>query len=236
MNSVGIATHNGELFIKDQVLSILTQLNENDEIIISDDGSTDKTIEILLSLKDERIHILNYKQPIKSKHTHSYVCKNFENAIRNAKGDIIFLADQDDWWMPNKVEVCLRAIKENTLVVHQAEFCDANLNFNGRLMYKNEFVFKNFLSIRRGKYYGCTLAFRRELLKNILPFPKQLMLHDHWIGCMAELTGTVFYEKQPLMKYRLHGANTSKSQSKKSLFFKIYYRIYMGISLFFNKR
>lgn len=65
-------------------------------------------------------------------------------------------------------------------------------------MYKEKFVFKNYLSLRSGKYYGCTLAFRKELAKTILPFPKHLVLHDHWIGCMAELTGNVYYEKHLL--------------------------------------
>lgn len=231
MISVCIATHNGAHFIKEQIGSILCQLGINDEIIISDDGSTDNTIDILLAFNDKRIKIHFYKQPVKSKHSHTYVCRNFENALRYAKGEYIFLADQDDWWMPDKVEKCVAALTNNILVVHQAEVCDRSLNFKGILMYKNNFVFKNYLSLRRGKYYGCTLAFRKELLDYVLPFPMKLILHDQWIGCMAELKGDVYYERVPLIKYRLHGDNTSGGPSPNSLFFQIWYRIYMFIHL-----
>ena len=227
MISVCIATHNGAHYIKEQIESVLCQLGPKDEIIISDDGSNDKTIEILLAFNDKRIIICSFKQPKKSKHSHIYVCKNFENALKHAKGDYIFLADQDDFWMPNKVEKCLEALKTHTLVVHRAEICDGELNPTGRLMYKDEFVFKNYLALKRGKYYGCTIAFRKELLKWILPFPSELILHDQWIGCMAELTGNVYYEREPLMKYRWHGNNTSGGASPHSHWFQVKYRLYM---------
>lgn len=235
MISVCIATHNGAHYIKEQIESILCQLGTNDEIIISDDGSNDKTIDILLALNDKRIIIFSFKQPIKSKHSHTYVCKNFENALKHAKGDYIFLADQDDWWMPNKVMKCLEDLKKYTLVVHQAEICNEDLKPKELLMYRDKFVFKNYLSLKVGKYYGCTLAFRRELMKYIFPFPDRLVLHDQWIGCMAELTGSVFYEKEALIRYRQHGNNTSGGPSTNSLWFKIGYRLYMFVNLVLRK-
>lgn len=147
MISVCIATHNGAHYIKEQIGSILCQLGINDEIIISDDGSTDNTIDILLAFNDKRIKIHFYKQPVKSKHSHTYVCRNFENALRYAKGEYIFLADQDDWWMPNKVEKCLEDLIKHTLVVHQAEICNEDLKPKELLMYRDKFVFKNYLSL-----------------------------------------------------------------------------------------
>ena len=197
MISVCIATHNGEKYIKEQLDSILCQLSTEDEVVISDDGSTDKTIDVILSLRDSRIQLYQYHQTAKGKVSHYYVCKNFENALKQAKGDYIFLADQDDFWMPNKVEKCLAALKTYTL------------------------------ALKRGKYYGCTIAFRKELLKWILPFPSELILHDQWIGCMAELTGNVYYEREPLMKYRWHGNNTSGGASPHSHWFQVKYRLYM---------
>lgn len=231
MISVCIATHNGEQYIKEQLESILYQLGQSDEIIISDDGSTDRTIDIIQNIGDNRIQLYQYTQPSKAKHVHEYVCRNFENALKHANGDYIFLADQDDWWMPDKVEKCIKALVDNTLVVHRAELCDGVLQPSGKLMYKDEFVFSNYLSLKVGKYYGCTLAFRRQLLKFILPFPKKLVLHDHWIGCMAELVGSVYYEKQSLIKYRQHGDNTSGGPSTNTRLFQLWYRVYMFVHL-----
>lgn len=235
MISVCIATHNGERYVKAQLESILCQLGPDDEVVISDDGSTDKTIDVILSLRDSRIQLYQYHQTAKGKVSHYYVCKNFENALKQAKGDYIFLADQDDFWMPNKVEKCLEALKTHTLVVHRAEICDGELNPTGRLMYKDEFVFKNYLALRVGKYFGCTTAFRKELLRWILPFPSELILHDQWIGCMAELTGNVYYEREPLLKYRVHGNNTSGGGSTHSRWFQVKYRMYMFVHLMMRR-
>lgn len=231
MISVCIATHNGDNYIKAQIDSILCQLSSDDEIVISDDGSTDNTLSILDAYHDHRIKIHLFKQPSKSRYPHVYVCRNFENALKYANGDFIFLSDQDDWWMPNKVSTCIDALQRHTLVVHQAYICDGQLQSKGLLMYKDKFVFKNYLALKRGKYYGCTIAFCKELLQDILPFPKDLVLHDQWIGCMAELTGNVFFEKDPLIKYRQHGNNTSGGKSKNSRWFQIYYRLYIFMCL-----
>ncbi len=237
MISVCMATHNGEKYIKEQLDSIICQLSEEDEIIISDDGSSDGTIRIVESYKDERIHLVHYNQPTESSHSHAYVCRNFENALKKAKGDYIFLSDQDDWWMPNKVKKCLEDLENNILVVHQIEMCDGELESKGIYKYidKDRFKYKNYLSLNGGKYYGCAIAFRKELMLYILPFPKKLMLHDQWIGCLAELIGTVYYEREPLIKYRVHGGNTSIGVSKNHFLFQVWYRVYMYVCLFLRK-
>lgn len=222
-----MAIHNGEKYIKEQLDSILCQLSSDDEVIISDDGSTDNTLSIIGAYNDSRIKIFHFTQLEKNKVPHYYCTKNFENALKQAKGDFIFLSDQDDWWMPNKVRKCISALEKYMLVVHRALVCDDNLSSKGTMIYGDEFVFKNYLSLKRGKYYGCTLAFRKDLLKYILPFPSELILHDQWIGCMSELTGTVYYEKEPLIRYRQHGGNVSGGPSPYSLWFKIQYRLYM---------
>ena len=121
MISVCIATHNGEQYIKEQLDSILCQLLSEDEVVISDDGSTDSTLEIIKGYNDPRIKIFNFKQPSKTSHTHIYASRNFENALKHAKGEYIFLSDQDDIWMPSKVAVCLGALKQNDMIVHNME-------------------------------------------------------------------------------------------------------------------
>lgn len=108
MISVCIATYNGGKYIKEQLDSILFQLGKDDEVIISDDSSTDDTLSILESYHDERIVILTNQK------FHSPVY-NFENALKSAKGDFIFLSDQDDIWEPTKVEVMLDSLKGTSI-------------------------------------------------------------------------------------------------------------------------
>src|SRR3954452_14743734 len=95
--SVALATYNGERFIAEQLKSIITQLDENSEVIISDNGSTDRTIEIITSFNDKRIVLLHCSQ--------RGLISNFENALNKVSGDIIFLSDQDDIWLGNKVQI-----------------------------------------------------------------------------------------------------------------------------------
>ena len=103
MISVCMATYNGEKYIREQMDSILQQLGEGDELIISDDLSSDKTVEIIKSYKDKRIKLYIHGD------NHGFV-RNFENALVHADGDIIFLSDQDDIWMPDKVKVTIAAL------------------------------------------------------------------------------------------------------------------------------
>ena len=96
MTSVCMATYNGQKYLREQIESILCQLSANDELVISDDHSTDSTVDIIRSYGDSRIKM--YANELTKGVTH-----NFENALNKSKGDIIFLADQDDVWLPNKI-------------------------------------------------------------------------------------------------------------------------------------
>lgn len=221
MISVCIATHNGERYIKEQLESILAQLGSDDEVVISDDGSSDGTINEIKSLNDKRLNVINFEQPLKTKHSHEYVCRNFENALKHAKGDYIFLSDQDDIWMPNKVEVCMKDLETSDLVLHDFMHVDGNGNVIKPLHYNGNFRPKNYL-MRRGKHYGCAMGFRRDVLNYVLPFPKHLLLHDFWLGILVESLGRFYFEKMPLLKYRIHQQNTSKTHN--SLGFKLSYR------------
>lgn len=95
MISVCMAAYNGEKYIKEQLLSILKQIGPNDEVVISDDGSKDRTKDIVDSLNDKRIRY------VENKNKHGFT-HNFENALQIAQGDYIFLADQDDIWRDDK--------------------------------------------------------------------------------------------------------------------------------------
>ena len=203
--SVAMATYNGEKYIEDQIESILCQLQMNDEIIVSDDGSADNTIEIIKSIDDERIKILSGpKQGVK---------QNFANAIQNCRGQYIFLSDQDDVWVKNKVECVLKAFKsENcTLVAHDAYITDASLNIIENSYFKlrnsGNGILKN---IWKNTYTGCCMAFKRDIIKDILPIPNDIEMHDQWIGLINERIGKSYFLKKPLIKYRRHSNNVSQ--------------------------
>ena len=118
MISVCIATYNGERFIERQVTSILSQINAEDEVVVADDGSTDNTLAILRGLNDPRIRIVD------GAHRHSPTW-NFEKALKEARGEYIFLSDQDDVWMSEKVAVTMKYLQKYDCVVSDNVIVDA---------------------------------------------------------------------------------------------------------------
>lgn len=207
--SVCIATYNGEAYITEQLNSIIPQLNKADEIIISDNNSEDLTLEKIYALSDSRIKILsNKKQKVKSKHT--CISANFENALTHATGDIIFLCDQDDIWSKNKVKESLRSLQYCDLITSDCHLIkngttDLNSSFYNNSTPKTGII-KKLVKIR---YHGCTMAFKREILTRALPFPEGTLLHDGWIGLIAELYGKTLHINLPLTHYRIHDNNLS---------------------------
>lgn len=225
MISVCIATYNGERYIKQQLESIINQLGPEDEIIISDDSSTDATLEIIRNFKDSRIIIFDnqkFKSPI----------LNFENAIMHSSGDFIFTADQDDVWMPNKVKEILPLLESNLLVHTNAQVVDSNLNEVRSHIFES--VPKSFIgSLVKNPFLGCTLAFRKEVKNLILPFPPRIAMHDIWIGMCVYMFSKPFYLDKNLIQYRRHGGNVSNASTKSeySYIFRIKYRLYLLWSL-----
>lgn len=223
-----MATYNGEKYLKKQIDSIIPQLTENDEIIISDDGSTDATCSIIQTYNDERIKL------IKNDNYHGYV-GNFENALRASSGDCIFLCDQDDIWKPNKIKVIMKYLKKYDLVTHNAELINETGNSLGKTyfdcMHRKKGFIANFLSTR---HLGCCMAFNRKVLNTALPFVSYKRGHDYWIGCIAELKYKVIFIDDILICYRRHGNNASTSSLKSSNSFvqKLYKRLDMAQSLF----
>ncbi len=204
MISVAMASYNGEKYIKEQIDSILPQLGENDELVISDDGSDDSTADIVRNYRDRRIKLIDGPR--------RGLVRNFENAVKNCSGDIIFLCDQDDVWYEGKIEkVCgVFARTDHILIEHDARVTDDS----GNVLYPSFFahrkvrtgVLKNML---RNTYHGCLMAFRAELKNEIIPFPEKGCLHDQWIGLVAEMNGTTMFLEEILMDYRRHEGNAS---------------------------
>ena len=224
--SVVIATYNGAHFIKQQLASILSQLNENDEIIISDNFSTDRTLAEIESLNDSRIKIYLKKRESTKGNINCYF--NFENALNYADGDIIFLSDQDDIWKDNKVAVCLEALENNDIVVSDCKV----ISETGEIILDSYFkrrksgkgFVKNFIS---NSYIGSCIAFKRKILNIALPFPKKMPMHDILLGTIGELFFDSIFITEQLVYSREHSNNvsyTAKGISGFNLFKKIQFR------------
>lgn len=224
--SICIATYNGQKYLKAQLDSIISQLSLDDEIIISDDGSSDDTLSIISAYKDSRIKIIH------NQFEHGYT-PNFENALRHSSGDIIVLSDQDDVWMPNKLSVIKDDLKNAGMVVSDAIVTDSELNIISDSFWKLSSPYHSFWgNILRFSYLGCCLAFHRKVLDVALPFPAKHLLatHDNWLFLVGVSFFRVCFESKPLIKYRRHTQNTSNgclSKSTNSIWFMFKYRVYL---------
>ncbi len=237
MISVCMATYNGGRFIKEQIDSILPQLSQDDELIVSDDGSTDRTLEIIASYKDERIKIFHHQKTGNKYYPTLKVCystSNFENALRQAKGDYIFLCDQDDIWEKNKVGESIELLKQYDYVIHNLSVVDEKGNILKDKYYKKQVLtFKIFQDIKSLSFWGCCSCFNKKILQSALPIPEKVAQHDSWIGLVAEKIGRCAYIEKPLIRHRIYGENTSTGgkKSRNSGCLKIRYRFAMLCAL-----
>lgn len=231
--SICMATYNGEKFILPQITSILSQLSEEDEIIISDDGSTDNTVSIIQGINDSRIKL------IYNKGNHGFI-SNFENALNKATGKYIFLSDQDDIWEHGKLEMCIQQLQKYKLVVHDALLIDQNNKYLGKNYFETLHQHSNFLyNLYKTRFLGCCMAFKAEILQECLPFPKKIVGHDYWIGMytLFKYPQETYFFNKPLIKYRRHGNNVSSSSEKSnnSFFFKLITKRYNILICIFNR-
>jgi glycosyltransferase involved in cell wall biosynthesis len=235
--SVCMATYNGDHYIKKQLSSILIQLGPNDEVIISDDSSSDNTVEIIESFNDSRIK-LHKNQLFRS------AVLNFEETLKHAKGNYIFLSDQDDIWLSNKIVRMVEELQSFDLVVSDCNFIDSDDKIVGASNFKlyrsGPGVLKNFI---KNTYLGNCMAFNRKVLQQIMPFPSQLIVtskmllfHDVWIGLIANLFFRVKFIPEVLSSYRRHGNNASPTEmnavSPNKIVVKLHSRFLLSIALF----
>jgi glycosyltransferase involved in cell wall biosynthesis len=202
--SVAMATCQGERWVERQLRSILEQLAPDDEIVLADASSDDRTLEIARGLRDRRVRIVEGIP-------RGDVPSTFETALGACRGDLLFLSDQDDVWLAGKVEKCRQALADGSiLVLHDARLVDAEErtvadSFLDRRGFRPGF----WPNLLKPGYLGCALAFRRELLDLALPFPVGLPMHDWWLGLLAERSGVVKVLREPLILHRRHGSNVN---------------------------
>ncbi len=213
MISVCIATYNGAKYLKEQLDSILHQLDNEDEVIISDEQSTDSTLEILSNYNDSRIKIFSNTRT-------KGVIGNFANAIYHAQGEYIFLADQDDVWLPSKINITvskIRSIEHNhpdipILVFTDATVVDEDLSVITKSIFKHEgqkpefSATPNILCVAN-RIMGCTMAFNKKTKEICLPISSNAVMHDWWIALCVAKYGIVESIDEPLLLYRQHSNN-----------------------------
>ncbi len=213
--SIALCSYNGESFIGEQLESFLQQSVQPDELIICDDGSSDRTVDI--------IEMFSRKAPFPV----NLICnkinlgstKNFEQAISSCQGEIIFLSDQDDIWHPEKIATTLNsfASKQTSAVFSNANIVDADNRGLGYDLWSSapfekrqqQLLISNhpFEALLKHNFVtGATLAFRQELCPQILPIPEE-WVHDGWIALLLSIFGSISAIDQQLINYRQHAEN-----------------------------
>lgn len=218
MISVCLASHNGEMFIGQQIQSILCQLGPHDELVVSDDASSDHTLEIIKKLNDNRIRVINHTVPLDVP-PQFYPTLNFENALKESRGEYIFLSDQDDVWLPNKVAIMMEYLKKYPYVISDCYITDEELNIvsDTRFTPESNITKNKYLAfIKSTPYQGSCAAFRREVLDKAMPFPKSIQSHDRWIGFVAAFYFSVKIIPDRLIYYRRHSESISTTTEGKS--------------------
>lgn len=208
--SVAMATYNGERYLEEQLCSVLSMLSGDDEIVISDDHSTDRTIDIIKRFQGEDARIYLYVNPQKG------IGPNFENALLHCRGKYIFYSDQDDVWVEDKIGKCVKMLEDPqvAIVVHDGYYVDQNLRHSkdnpfGDTLFKKSKMKSNPIMIWIGSagMLGCCMAFRREYISAVMPFPNDD--HDVWTINLLSRLGKVAFLYEKLILHRMHGKNVS---------------------------
>lgn len=213
-----LPTYNGEAYIEEQINSLLNQTYTNIKIIIRDDGSTDKTNEIIqeVAKKDSRI-IIN----IGIKNNLGLV-GNINYLLGISNSNYIMFCDQDDVWFVNKVEVLLNELQrmeselnKNTPILSHSDCFVTDEYLNGRDLFKGSKPLQYGLRNSLFKFYvqGASVIFNLSLKNEIYPFISNVYLHDRYTHLVVEIVGSRSYINAPLMYYRQHSKNLVGSSS-----------------------
>jgi glycosyltransferase involved in cell wall biosynthesis len=205
--SICLASYRGGRYIKEQLESILAQLGPDDELVIVDDASPDDTVEQIRTFHDGRIRL------IEAAVNQGYV-RSFEQAALAAKGQYILLADQDDVWVPGRLELMLRALQASRVVASNFDVLGGGPRPNiPRLRDKDSRRnAANILGILVGyrAYYGCGMGFRRDMLPVFTPVPRYLNeSHDLWLAICGNLAGSMRHLDESTLLRRIHDDNAT---------------------------
>jgi glycosyltransferase involved in cell wall biosynthesis len=200
-----MAVFNGERYLEEQLRSILTQLANDDEVIVVDDCSLDGSVNLIRRMNDPRITLL-------LNNANSGPKVSFERAFSAAKGKYIFLADQDDIWAPDKVAITCKIFDSSNslLVVSDAHVVDEHRQTIVESLFRLRGSRAGFWpNLYKNGFVGCCMAARSETKSYLLPFPTDIGLHDEWMGLCSSIAGHVEFTTHKLIDYRRHSANVT---------------------------
>lgn len=205
--SVVMAVYNGARFLPEQLSSLLADLHPDDELIVIDDASPDHSGTIIRAAGDARIKLLHTDLNLG-------VRLSFERGLRRARHDIVFLCDQDDIWVAGKRDAYVATFCADAhilVVLSDAQVIDSSGRVTEQSFMSTRGGFSSgfWSNVYRNRFLGCTMAFRRQLLADVLPIPAWAPMHDMWIGLMGQILGEVAYLPAPYLQYRRHDANVS---------------------------
>lgn len=192
--SVCMATYNAGRYLDEQIASILNQkfvVNKDVdiELVISDDGSTNGTIDNILSYKDDRIVFVRHTEH----HRHKYnkglfaATRNFENALRYATGELFFLSDQDDVWYPNKLDTMVEELKTHDFCASSFDWIDKD---GHKYMDEVYYDYPLYKLAYKSSYYGFSMGFNKKIHDLVMPIP-DIPQHDVWIAMLAKMRGNI---------------------------------------------
>lgn len=211
--SIAMTTYNGEQFLREQLDSIYSQTYTNIEVIVCDDCSSDATVDIL------REYEFKHGLKVVVNQKNLGYAKNFEKAISLCSGTYIALCDQDDIWLPTKIEVLTREIvgysmiySDASLIDDKSELIATSRNKFYRICEYSRMPAKRFLL--RNYIMGCTSMFRRDIIENKLEVPNYVP-HDWWVAILAIKRDGIRYFNDVLIQYRLHESQEKGIRKKR---------------------
>jgi glycosyltransferase involved in cell wall biosynthesis len=231
--SVCMATYNGARFLGRQLESILTELGPGDEVVVVDDCSRDDTPGIIEAVGDPRIRW----QVNDANRREAF---SFGRAMGLARNEVIFLSDQDDVWIPGRVARMTEALLDSGAWVVATNFAWMNdaeetldVRIDGVRAADSRRHLKNVLDIFLGRtnYYGCAMAFRRELNRILLPIPAMVESHDLWVALAGNLLRKNVHLEEETLRKRQHGGNVTSPLSSRALYRKLWSRGVFAASL-----
>lgn len=227
-----LSTYNGGKFLEQQLDSIIKQSYKNWRIVIRDDGSKDNTVDIIKSYVNKYCDKIIF---IEDNYEHLGACQSFSRLLHYTSADYIMFCDQDDIWLPEKIEVSVMKMKEleatynnvPILVHSNLKLIDSDLNIISNSFWKYQKLNPKLIGINnliiQNNVTGCTMMINKTLKELCAEIPEKAIMHDWWIALVTSAFGVFGYINRPLVLYRQHDKNDIGA--KKYSFFSYFKRL-----------